>query len=314
MDPNQIVAKFVELGLAEQEAKIYVMLARSGPQKAKDISKAIRLSKVQVYRNLQNLENRGFVDSSLGHPAIFSTISLEKAINLLIESKSSEVMLLKRSKEAIMSSLKMIEPNIPEEANKFSVIDNVNTVCSLINDFPNKNFGQLRIMINDWQKAIPDLEKFYKTLRTSIKKGSKYRLISANTRANRDFLEKFAKNLIKYGNFKEQFIEADPEVLPSFLLGDGRELILPVEKDNYGHISKAIVTNNRAMVIQAKFIFENMWRDRTVAPTNINLLHSYLNADLKPQFYSADYKINSWVFTPFMRCGNIDLSLENGHN
>lgn len=100
-----------ELGFSDDEAKIYITLRKSNRKKAKDISKALRMHKVQVYRCLKRMESRGIIKSSIGKPRYFISTSIEDLIEFNIETKKAELSLLFNNKKKLSEAFKAIDQN-----------------------------------------------------------------------------------------------------------------------------------------------------------------------------------------------------------
>src|SRR3990170_8318285 len=98
----------MSFGLTRMDAQIYIFLAKKGLQKAVDIGKALKMSKPQLYRSLKNLESRGTVSATLEHPAKFSALPFEKALDLLAKAKMQkaleEAQRIKETKDDILAN------------------------------------------------------------------------------------------------------------------------------------------------------------------------------------------------------------------
>ncbi len=96
------------LGLTENDAKIYLLLAKEGPQHGKGIAKLLELNKQQLYRNLKRLRIKGIISVSVERPALFSAVSLEKVLDFLIESKREQALALQESREELLSGWRTV--------------------------------------------------------------------------------------------------------------------------------------------------------------------------------------------------------------
>jgi sugar-specific transcriptional regulator TrmB len=262
---NLILTKLVDLGFTGQEAQIYVLLAKTGTLKAKDISRTLKINKVQVYRNLRNLQNRDFVESSLGCPAHFSATPLEKLIDLLAESKSSEAMLLRSNKEALLSLLKRMEQRTPNETDKFTVVENSSTIYSLIDQFFKSAQKEIVLMIEDAYKAIPNFEENHRITKDNLKRGVKYRCIGKDNEQNHESTKKIMKDGWILKNFENRYSKIINNNFPCFFMRDGKELILSMEKDAFGYIKKIMITNNQAVITLVSLFFEKTWNDSEIS-------------------------------------------------
>jgi sugar-specific transcriptional regulator TrmB len=97
------------LGLSQNDAQIYIYLATSGPQKAKDIINALTINKRQVYRSLKHLRNKGITMINDERPFLFSAVPFEDVLNLLMEIKKDQAKALQASKEELISDFRTKE-------------------------------------------------------------------------------------------------------------------------------------------------------------------------------------------------------------
>ena len=84
---KKLLETLESFGFKQPDAKIYVLLAKKGPHTAKDLETALKMPKWQIYNSLKNLRKRGTVTAILRRPALFSAISFEKVLDLLLEAK-----------------------------------------------------------------------------------------------------------------------------------------------------------------------------------------------------------------------------------
>ena len=100
----------VSLGFTEIDAQVYVYLTTEDPKKATDIAETLKLDKQQLYRSLERLQRKGMVKATLERPAHFSVVSIEKALDFLIETKKEQALTLQASRKELLSSWRaMIE-------------------------------------------------------------------------------------------------------------------------------------------------------------------------------------------------------------
>ncbi|MEE8492898.1 MAG: helix-turn-helix domain-containing protein, partial [Nitrospirales bacterium] len=65
MRTADVIEQLKRSGFSANEARILVSLGRHGSPTASDLATDTELNRVQVYRTLEGLEARGFVDVSL---------------------------------------------------------------------------------------------------------------------------------------------------------------------------------------------------------------------------------------------------------
>ena len=92
-----------DFGLKPSDAKIYVHLAKKGPQKARDICNEMNLTKQQVYQCLENLQKKGMVHATEQHPAFFHALPFEKVLDMLINQKIGEAEETQKQKTELLT-------------------------------------------------------------------------------------------------------------------------------------------------------------------------------------------------------------------
>src|SRR4030066_172851 len=97
---EETLAKF---GLLKNEIKVYLYLARMGEKKAGEIAEAISLHRTETYRILRDLEKKGIVFSIFEKPLKFTAVSLDKAIDLLVDAQKIKIKLLEQEKPSIVN-------------------------------------------------------------------------------------------------------------------------------------------------------------------------------------------------------------------
>jgi sugar-specific transcriptional regulator TrmB len=86
-----VIKTLVSFGLKRIDAEVYSFLAKKGPHKGKDIYKALRITKQQLYPALKNLKEKGIVNSTSKRPALFSAEPIERVLIMFMESRTKEI-------------------------------------------------------------------------------------------------------------------------------------------------------------------------------------------------------------------------------
>jgi len=105
---EMLLKALVSLGLTEVDAEIYLLLAREGPQKGRNVAEVLKLYKQQLYRSLKRLQKKGVINASLERPARFSAVSVERILDFLIEAKKEQALALQESREDLLSRWKIL--------------------------------------------------------------------------------------------------------------------------------------------------------------------------------------------------------------
>ncbi|MHB8566983.1 MAG: TrmB family transcriptional regulator [Nitrososphaerales archaeon] len=102
---SSLIQEFQDYGISEGQAKLYLFLVGKPPVGARTILNALKLSRVDAYRKLRELEKIGLVQIHLGSPRTFSAVSPNIALSSLIQRLNLQVLKLKRSAKGLGQQL-----------------------------------------------------------------------------------------------------------------------------------------------------------------------------------------------------------------
>lgn len=80
------------LGLHRSEAKVYLILDKTGIERASVIAQMAQVSRPDVYRALSNLYELGFVERIISNPMPFKSIPIKDAVSILLKQKIKNVL------------------------------------------------------------------------------------------------------------------------------------------------------------------------------------------------------------------------------
>ena len=268
MSQETVLNTLVNFGLTQIEAQIYIFLAKKGPQKGRDIRKALKITKQQLYPSLKNLQNKGIVSSTIEHPARFSALPFENVLNLFIEAKVEETQRLQRSKDEILSkwqTFDITEADTP----RFMVIEGRNYIFSKIRQMIQETKNQIATIT-----TVPSLVQAdqYDLFITGSSHPSKHKikfrflteLSSQNLKATKNLLREIeSANL----NFEGRNPDLGLRLFPRMVIRDEDEAIFFIRpRTNESIIERDDVclwTNCKALVKAFTAIFEQLWRYST---------------------------------------------------
>lgn len=108
MSLERVFKALVSLGLSQLDARVYIFLATKGSKKARKVAATLEINRQQVYRIMKRLQNRGIIIVKNEHPAEFSALPFEEALNLLMKVKEKKAQALQEEKEKLLSSWKIL--------------------------------------------------------------------------------------------------------------------------------------------------------------------------------------------------------------
>jgi sugar-specific transcriptional regulator TrmB len=96
-------------GFAELEAKVYVYLAKRGPQTTREITLGLRISKQKLHPILRSLREKGLVVCYFKPVAQFSALAFEKVIEIQVKKTVNQAKLIAEAKEELLFNWRKIE-------------------------------------------------------------------------------------------------------------------------------------------------------------------------------------------------------------
>ena len=270
---NEIVSVLKDFGLTEKEAEVYLFLAKTGVQRANEVSKRLKMHKAQVYRILDVLESKGLAEATLEFPARFVPVSFEHFLNMTIIAKREETFNLENRKSKLLARWESIIPSkpLPQQA-KFTVIKGRENVYSRILELIEQASTEILAMtdsigiIREEQAGIFDLTEKHDIrfrILTNVKKDN-YRFVKAVLQ----------KTLPKHFEIEGRHKDLGEKPYPRFMIRDNDEIVffltLTNEASSTDQDETVLWTNSREIVSALKMFFEGTWDEATDLGIRIN--------------------------------------------
>jgi sugar-specific transcriptional regulator TrmB len=261
---EKVLKTLVDLGLARIDAKVYVFLAKKGPKKARDIDGFLRISKQQLYPSLRSLQSKGLVNATLEHPARFSAVPFEKALDLFAKAKMEEAKIITQSKNKILTDWQSIVIKEAEDKSaKFTIIEGRKYVYSKIQQMIQETKKQLSTvttvpgLIRADQHGLLDAA-FNHPPKSTVQ----FRFLTELSELNLDAINNLLKKAPKTGfNLKGRNPELGLKLSPRMVIRDNEELLFfitpPAEDDS------CLWTTCKELVRSFTAVFDELWRNST---------------------------------------------------
>jgi sugar-specific transcriptional regulator TrmB len=267
---EKVLKTLSDLGLTRLDSKVYIYLAKKGPQKGRDIAKALKVQKPQLYRSLKNLQSKAIVSATLERPARFSAASFEKVLDLFIRTKLEEAQNIQTEKNKLLSSWKTIQTDVaPDTSARFMVIEGRNRIYSRVKQMINETKNQLSIISTVSGLARADrfglLDSDFKHPQLS---NVQFRLLTHLAKDNihtmQALLDETPKTELRFeirnpnlglGLFPQMVIRDEEEVM--FFINPKGDGALP-EQDNL-----CLWTNCKSLIHSFLAMFEDLWCNST---------------------------------------------------
>ncbi len=250
---TSIISYLQDFGLNEKEAKIYYILSRIGAASASEISNASQLNRLQTYRSVKGLLDRGLLEISLERPRRYTPLNIDHAISLLQQEAENKILLLENKKPLLLQKWSEI-PDFPisKAAYTFRIIQG------------SKNVLKFAIML--YESAEKDVNIIFKgsdLMRLMIEGVDDTLQLKANKNVIVKTISKFENtNLVgvrRFLEFSEVHHSTDPNLLPLVLI-DGKEVLICLTNAASNYVPEnAIWTNHPEFVGMLKGFFSFLW-------------------------------------------------------
>jgi HTH-type transcriptional regulator, sugar sensing transcriptional regulator len=271
MNQEPFIETLVDLGLTNMDAQVYIFLAKKGPHKGKDILRAMKMNRQQLYRSLKSLQNKGIVSSTFEHPARFSAFPFEKVLEMFIKTKMDETQRIQENEANILSKWQSIVPEETVDASaRFMVIQGRNRIYTKILQMINETKSQL-LTISTVQGLVraSQFGLFDAGVKHTLKSNIQFRFLTELSKENVGVMKSLFKGKPDNTfNFEGRDVDSGLNLLPRLVIKDEEELVFFItsimETTATEQEDTGIWTNSKPLVHAFKAFFEELWLNSTI--------------------------------------------------
>ena len=270
---ENIEKTLLEFDLSRNEIKVYLSLARSGVQKARDISDGLSLHRTETYRILRDLEKRGLLSCIIDKPLKFTAVPFSEAYDILIKTKKLNIQLLERKKKDLVDLWASIPKQKPDLEIKeiFQIFEGEEQLILKASEISEKTKKEICIVVPD-----KELIQLYHSGFTDILEKISKKKVKVLLLTNSSFKSQFITKKIGISNIKHVPMQSDE--LPNFILSDNQELLFSIKAHDDHQDSglrrkeektSFLLTNYAAFIKSFTLLFKNLWYQSSLLKTNI---------------------------------------------
>jgi len=274
LSQERVINTLMSFGLTRMDAQIYILLAKKGPLKAIEVGKALKMSKPQLYRSLKSLESRGIVSATLEHPAKFSALPFEKALDLLAKAKMQkaleEAQRIQDSKDELLANWQSLSiGDYSDKSAKFMVIEGRNNIYARIQQMMMETKNQISTMT-----TVPSLLRadqfglFDVGSRHPLKSKIKFRFLTELPEQNVPPMKILLKEIAQANlNFEGRNPDLGLRLFPRMVIRDKDEILFFIKSrtdlSSTEQDDVCLWTNCKDLVQAFAEVFEEYWRNAT---------------------------------------------------
>ena len=259
-----------DFGLSEKEAKIFIHLSKTGPNKARTIASQTKMNRVQLYATLKTLQKKGMVESTFEYPTNYNAVPFSKVLDLFIKTKEEEVHILQTNKEEILLQWEQIPVlNNKNDQSKFMVLQGRKYVYSKIKQMVSQSKESINIVtsspgvVQSYQAGVLDtgFNHDHKT-EVYIRFLTNFVGLSPGLTIIKELIKRVEKEMmcvdiritdLGSGNFPRFVITDEKELI--FFLKPTEDITATNRQDT------GLWTNNKILVHAFQAFFEELWRN-----------------------------------------------------
>jgi sugar-specific transcriptional regulator TrmB len=247
-----IISYLEDFGLTEKEAKIYYILSRLGSACANEISSVTQYNRLQTYRSVKGLLDRGLVEISLERPRRYTPLKIEHAISLLEQEATNRIMLLESKKPLLLQKWSE-ESDFPisKASYTFRIVQgtkNVYKFALMLYESAQKNID---IIFKGSQITRWVLEGADDSLQKTHSKKIIARALSEFDENNKEAIQ----SVLEFCDLRH----VSPLNIVPLVLIDGKEVLICLNGNNQGEPENAIWTNHPDLVKMLSGFFNLLW-------------------------------------------------------
>jgi len=245
----------VNLGLSINQTKIYFTLLSLGCTTAKKIAQIMQMDNGDVYRRLENLMKKGFVEKIVLTPNKYKPVPLQVAIKGLVESKNKEYAEMQKRIKVLLK--KEIKPVIAEEKDYSFLIIPRNEPRKQYIYKMNERAEKEWVLYTQIGRYPIALSGYYEANRKTMERGVKHRVLLELNNPT----DKIAKLIQEYQkkNPNLELRYTDTNTLVTFAIYDEKVMDISTEELNGLANSQMLVTDNPQLVKVVYDYFNLRW-------------------------------------------------------
>jgi sugar-specific transcriptional regulator TrmB len=241
------IEKLKKLGLSPYEAKCYLALLIHGNLLGKEIAKHSGVPPTSVYRNLESLTKRGFIQIIQKDPFVYQAISPEIAISSHVKSQKEK---LEELENNTIDELKSIKKQIVEKREEVLEVYSGRTQAYKIgNKLIKKSEKEMLLIGSGNKQSVIDI---IHSLKDAVKRGVNCKFIATLYEDNVPLLLEMKKSGIKVKHY--------PIKNFSMLIKDRSESMTALKQ-----VKNRVVLNVRDKDLSLAYAhyFDSIWRKST---------------------------------------------------
>ena len=271
-----------KLGFPKREADVYLFLSKYGMKDVKSVSTHLKIERVQTYRTLKSLEDKGVVEATLETPTRFKAVPLEMLLDSHIKTRKTEVGKLESEKEEVITRWKNLTSKVTEyPVARYRVLTDQRRIMEEISDLIQEAQEELLHLTTSQSVVQEDIAGVLDATMHAARKTSKihFKMLATISKENREIVRRSLKEISARNlNMEWRHVDISSRIYPQFIVKDAQEAILYVSREDNPSAADQEQTglwiSSKMFTSALRESFMEMWRNATPAEDRIRELET----------------------------------------
>ncbi|MEM1606748.1 MAG: TrmB family transcriptional regulator sugar-binding domain-containing protein [Candidatus Bathyarchaeia archaeon] len=273
MAVEEILSMLQTYGLTKIQAQIFIYLTRAGASSIRDLSKALKTNRMNIYRNLKRMENIGLINVLPGRPMKFSAVPANIALNTLLSAARSRILEMESKYATILESLSKISSQQQEYVveTKFRVHSGRRNIYAVMMQMLENCEHEAYLLTTPNDLACLSLYGFDETLRRAKAKGVKVNIL---TNISDEKTVRMLGDYVRYALIKH----FDAQLKTRLLIVDDKSVFTSLTVDDSMSLDSesesGFWTDSPHYIHSVKTFFDVVWRNAQEISTVLQYLRT----------------------------------------
>ena len=253
---DKAIETLTGLGLTVLQAKVYIVLAKTGKSTIKDIAKTSKVARQDLYRIATQLLNLGLIKKLESTPTKFEAIPIQEAIDMLVERTKKETAHLEKESTEFLQSFAENKGTSPKnEEPQYIIIHDLQARLIKAKKQISSSKESLKI-VTKWSFFLTYTSQTIEEHLMAMNKGAKIKIVTQQP-SNVESLPKSIQKLMEHPNFEVRYVNCLPSSIVAIF--DEKEVNILLATDKSPAETPLLMTNNSVLVELACNFFQIMW-------------------------------------------------------
>jgi sugar-specific transcriptional regulator TrmB len=222
---ERAVKLLTQYGLSERESTIYLHLLANGSRGAGEIARAVQLRRMEVYRIVKALSDRGMVIASPGKPVKYAPEPIEAVIALLMDQQMKKLRDMEEARTELLTVGKTVQ-RLPETSaeSKFKMIQGREQIYSQMERMIDSSSSSVNLVLTRNDLVQLHLLGASERFRNAIKRGASIKLLSSVDLKTVEAVESLPKG--------SEMRHSDDFSIGRMLISDGTQILVSLVLDD----------------------------------------------------------------------------------